>query len=88
MKSNKYHSGKYVGWVWFSWLIFVVTAIASAVLINQSGVLEMPSGIGLTPSAFSTIAICVGQTIGALLIAGAFTIANGIYEASIEPRPD
>lgn len=87
--SKDHRQGKYVAWVWLAWIVFVLTAIASGVLIHRTGALQASMGImsrGLPPGSVTVIAVCVGQTIGALLLAGGFTIANGIYDATVADR--
>lgn len=77
-KIRTHHSGKYAVWMWLSWLIFVATAIASVIMISLTGALQM--------SAVTVLAVYIGQTVAALLVAGGFTILNGIYDATVESR--
>lgn len=89
MQKSEHYQGKYAVWMWLSWAIFVVTAIASIILINKTGALDTSMGVtsrGLPPGSITVIAICVGQTIATLLVAGGFTLGNGIYNATIEDR--
>lgn len=91
MSEQKYQSGRYVGWVWFSWVLFAITLVVSYLMIDQTNILNQGMTMGLYTSRISseaimTTAICIGQTVAALLMAGGFTIANGIYEAVVERR--
>ncbi|MCC4288524.1 hypothetical protein [Vreelandella aquamarina] len=91
MSAQKYGSGKYVGWVWFSWILFAMTLVVSYLMIDQTNILNQGMTMGLYQSQISseamvTTAICIGQTIAALIVAGGFTIANGIYEAVVERK--
>lgn len=89
MSKLKHYPGKYAFWMWLAWIIFVATAITSAIMISRTGVLQVSTGIGsagMPPAAVTVLAIYVGQTVAALLLAGGFTILNGIYDATVESR--
>lgn len=88
MSKVVHYRGKYEPWVWISWLLFSVSAIASVVVINKFGSMEMPVGgyVTITKQAYNVplIAAAIGQSAVMLLTAGAFTILNGTYNAVIE----
>lgn len=87
----KYQSGKYAAWVILAWALFAVSVVASFVLIKSSGALDAPMGgygpRGLTSDQFMVVMACAGQCLVSLIMAGGFTMLNGIYEAVLERKP-
>lgn len=90
MAESKYQSGKYLGWVILSWALFAVAVIASFILLKSYGVMDTQAGgfgsRGLSEMQFTVVIACAGQTLVSLLLAGGFTVLNGIYEAVVEKK--
>ncbi|MBZ5486894.1 hypothetical protein HW452_05080 [Halomonas aquamarina] len=90
MGKSKYQSGKYTAWVMLAWALFAVALVASFIVLKSAGVMNAPMGgygaRGLTSDQFTIVMVCAGQCLAALLLAGGFTVLNGIYEAVVEQR--
>jgi hypothetical protein len=88
MSTRIHQSGKYTAWVILAWALFAVSVVASFVLIKSSGALDAPVGsygpLGLTGDQFMIVMVCAGQCLVSLIMAGGFTMLNGIYEAVID----
>lgn len=90
MSTRIHRSGKYTAWVILAWALFAVSVVASFVLIKSSGALDAPVGsygpLGLTSDQFMIVMVCAGQCLVSLIMAGGFTMLNGIYEAVLERK--
>lgn len=90
MAKSKYQSGRYTAWVILAWVMFAIAVVASFVILRSSGVMDAPVGTyggrGLTSDQFTIAMVCAGQCLASLLLAGGFTLLNGIYEAVVERR--
>lgn len=87
MGESVHYRGKYVAWVWISWMLFAISAIAAVIVINKFGSIELPVGgyatIHKQVYNIPLITAAIGQSVVMLLTAGAFTMLNGIYNAAI-----
>lgn len=94
MKMEIPNKDKWNGWVVLAWMIAVVSCVVSLWLVSELGYVEVPTRSSLTGQAYTSgtetvvnwgvWGWAIGQSVGALMIAALFSIANSTYQNSCQ----